>query len=206
MLVSLVMWLLIVVQAVAILAIAKRLLEVQRLVTTKSGIEASTLPIGQPAPAFSATNIFTQELVRSSQLLGAGTRVFVFLSPHCGNCRGVAEQLRDLTHAERAQLVVYCDGTKTGCQNRYARLSDSVAVLVKHDSDVATAYEVGGMPAAVFLDSRGRVTGAKYIFDAKDALSNLPADPETTDDGVVSSAFESIQPQSPDLMIRVQKQ
>lgn len=163
-------WILIIVQAVAIFAIAKRLLEVQRLVTVKSGVEASTLPIGTPAPNFSAKNIHTGEPIRSSDLIQSGISMMIFLSPHCGNCRGVARELSDLTIEELKQIVVYCDGTTTGCRNHYGSLGERVQVLVKDDLDVAIEFQLSGLPAAVFLDSSGKIQGAKHIFEVRGAL------------------------------------
>jgi Methylamine utilisation protein MauE/AhpC/TSA family len=141
------------------------------------------LDVGEVAPAFDLHELDGGSLTLD-ELLGRGrTAALVFSDPGCGAC---IELLPALARAERerSDLTIALLTTGDAMQNR-VRLNGSrlATVLLQDEHEVTTAYAVKATPAAVLVDSGGRIAsplavGAPRVQELLRPPSLAPAELE----------------------------
>ena len=155
------LWIVVVIQGLAICGLFYRNAELAEIAATSGG-NASGLPRGSAAPAFSAIDLAGGSVVPSSSFLGRRTCV-LFVSVECGDCRKLMAGLGAAPRgAEVPGLVVYCQGSKRGCVSLCGSVAERGIVLAQHEDDIAAMFGLSAFPAIVEMDQAWRIVGYSY--------------------------------------------
>lgn len=131
-------------------------IQVDELRTPKPS--AVGLPVGAAAPGFDLPGI---DGTRTSlaDLQAAGLPVaLIFLNPGCDPCKLIAVDLQALRTWNEQKVTLIAIGSGDLAANAaWAGHYDLGPMLVQDRSEVATGYQVTATPAAVLIDSRGRI-------------------------------------------------
>jgi methylamine dehydrogenase accessory protein MauD len=127
--------------------------------------------VGDPAPAFVATDIFQRELrLGGADPHGHATLLF-FVSPTCPICKTLLPVARSLAAREDARLVFASDGAN----------EDHVGFALSHSleshpyvvsTELGLAHQVGKLPHAVLIDASG-IVRAKGLVSTREHLESL---------------------------------
>jgi methylamine dehydrogenase accessory protein MauD len=115
---------------------------------------------GDPAPDFDLPDLHGFELGLDDVLERDRPALVVFTDPECGACDPLVPQLGRLQQdaAAARRVVVVSRGDLD--RNRVKASEHGLGpVLLQHDFEVAQAYGVHGLPAAVAIDAAGRFEG-----------------------------------------------
>ena len=128
--------------------------------------------LGQPAPRFELKDL-DGAVVTLDALCSAGRSVALFfVHPTCGPCRALVPDIvrwsRELAHTHMA--VVISQGTPA--ENReFLPGMEAHAVLLQAGHEVADAFRAYGTPAAVVVNTHGRI--ASELAGGADAIASL---------------------------------
>ena len=132
------------------------------------------LPVGAPAPSFALASI-TGEQVKLDDLLAYGKPVLLlFVSPNCFPCKSLFPVVRawDRDYSEQLTIALLSKGTVKENQNRVAQYG-AKHLLLQGDHAVSEDYQSKWTPAAVLINSEGRIaTPVTYGDEAIRALVN----------------------------------
>ena len=169
---------LVVLQWLAIIALAAVVLGVVRLVTPRLLQAADSPPmrmqnqgpaVGSKLPPFTGLD-GSGEVLNAAQLVGRAT-VLLFLSATCPPCVRLADELGGSDVGELADsliVVTDLDGYDA------LRLPASVRALIMPDNEVAEVFTVRGRPFAIAVDMEG-VVRSKQGLNTVAQLSDLTA-------------------------------
>lgn len=140
----------------------QRIDDLEALAASANGRGTSTsgsyLQLGQPAPRFELKNL-DGDVVTLAALCAAGKSVALFfVHPTCGPCRALVPDIVRWSHelAQTHLAVVISQGTPA--ENRdFLPGFASDAVLLQIGHEVGDAFHAYGTPAAVLVDTRGRI-------------------------------------------------
>lgn len=127
------------------------------------------LPVGDPAPELTLTELGGGEIVLRERLAGDRDTAIVFWNPGCGFCRSMYEQLRALeeqpSNGGPALLVM-----STGDQEAIRDEGFKAPVLLDPDFSGAGAFNANGTPMAVLVNPDGSIS-SPIAIGASDVLA-----------------------------------
>ena len=130
------------------------------------------LPIGALAPSFSLNSVGGEQ-VSLDDLLAYGKPVLLlFVSPNCAPCKALLPVARawERDHASRLTVALLSTGTSKEVHDRVAKHGVK-NLLLQGDFAVSEHYRAKWTPAAVLIDSKGRV--ASSVTYGEDAIRAL---------------------------------
>ena len=114
--------------------------------------------MGDPAPQFWLPGL-DDRLVALEELVATGPVLLVFGDARCESCDAVLAAVgRAGSDADGRRVVVVAGGSMEDNRAK-ARRYGLTTVLVQDDHEVASAYGVGRVPAAVPIGADGRIAG-----------------------------------------------
>ena len=128
---------------------------------------------GQPAPSFSGHDINDQPIALADY---AGKPVMLtFWSPDCSACRQELPTLQSLAtdaSADVTLLTVVSQLPAAEVQQFMQEAGLTFPVLVDESGDIATDYEITGVPISYFINPNGQIDHSIIGADRKGALEN----------------------------------
>ena len=116
------------------------------------------LPVGTPAPDWTAPSVHGPALGLSDVLARGRPALLVFVDPGCGPCTAllpeVAQWQRD--HTDRLTVVAVSRGD-AAANRAEATEHELTHLLLQRDREIADAYRADGTPAAVLVGADGRI-------------------------------------------------
>jgi hypothetical protein len=116
------------------------------------------LPIGSRMPAFSGTDFHTGDHISKDSYLGKAL-VILLIRSSCPTCLRFLASLDQHGDELGFVLAIVCSREDEGCKALKRADGSQIRVLVDLDSDLHDLLGLAGSPAAVFLDSEGRIRG-----------------------------------------------
>lgn len=131
-------------------------------------------PTGSDLPDFTARRP-DGSVVQSSSLREQGAAVYLFVSPGCGPCMAICDQLRSTGWQEPTPLVAVTYDSLDG-RHMVGGLPGATALL-QHDGEVFDAFGVRPTPFAIAVDDECKVVGSRVPGSASDlrALAHRPS-------------------------------
>ena len=121
---------------------------------------AAQLAIGEPAPSFALPDLDGRRVSLEELLAPGRGLVLVFTDPACGHCDPLLPALGGAGRERATPVVVVSRGSHA--ENAARAQEHGIApLLLQEDFEVAEAYRVFGFPAAITIDSAGRIDGAR---------------------------------------------
>lgn len=141
------LWAIVLFQGLLILAVMRQLGDV-RAVPDGSRSE-SLLPIGTPAPPFSAID---RRIGGPIELSTVADTILLFIASNCPTCRSL---LKDLQHASWDGLpsVVGVCQEHSERSRWYEQAPPQLQVIVDEATDLISRYRIASFPTAVIVDS-----------------------------------------------------
>jgi hypothetical protein len=173
------LWIVVIVQALAIAVLVRQLAELEALARVHKHLKSQPLRPGTVAPDFQAKDLQSGEVIDSARWRGRSI-VLLFVSPACNVCRRVLAELAAASPAGLADLVVYCDDEEGKCAGYLAALAHKTTLLTRESAtDVSYLYRVTAFPVAVSIDKRWIVTDVRHPTTVADmmAASDRHTDP-----------------------------
>jgi peroxiredoxin len=139
-----------------------------------NGVFAPGLPLGSVAPDFQLVNLAGMEVKLDSLFSARRSLVLIFLSPNCGPCTSLIPEISQWMSADKAYSVaVISDGSVDEVKEKCTVL-DNRRTLLQPDRSVSTAFKAWGTPAAVVIDSGGKI--ASLVAQGTDSIRMLIED------------------------------
>ena len=132
----------------------------------------SGIPVGIDAPAFALKSL-DGETVTLDALRERGLPVLlVFMSPWCGPCEALMPKVGQWqrTLIERLTIALISVGTAEQNADKFAD-HGYANVLLQDETEVTTAYHIGGTPSAVLVSPEGKV--ASHTAEAEPTIEPL---------------------------------
>jgi hypothetical protein len=165
------LWIVVIIQGAIILAFVHQLAALRDLANTGAPTLAK-LPVGAPAPEFTALELQSNRAVPSSSF--AGRRIVLcFMNADCHVCRRLAFEISQQPADALAGLVIYYEGMSATVGAVFQELAEKIPVLCKDAVDLSVQFGLDKFPVAVVIDETGRIAGTTYPFRAADLLASL---------------------------------
>ena len=128
------------------------------------------LPVGVAAPDFALPSMHGGE-VSLDDLRARGRPVaLLFVSPGCGPCERIFSNVGRWQSALGGRITLALLSSGTTEENRAAVGNGEMEVLLQEDYEVNKAYRVRSTPAAVVVNSEGRIASASVLGAAIESL------------------------------------
>jgi hypothetical protein len=170
------LWSIVIIQGAVIIALVHQVAAL-RVLTNAGAPMLTRLPIGAPAPEFSARELSSNRLVESSTLSGHRI-VLCFMNADCDVCRGLAFELSQKPGDSLGSLFVYYDGVANSPGTVFKALAEKIPVLCKDTVDLPTQFGLDKFPVAVVIDEAWRIAATNYPVRAEDVLAFLAGEPD----------------------------
>jgi peroxiredoxin len=130
------------------------------------------LPVGAQAPAFSLDGLDGEATTLDDLRAGGKPVVLVFGDPDCGPCAAFLPDLARYQRDYANRLTVALISRGTVAANRAKATQHRLAhVLLQHDREVSTTYQVHGTPSAVLIRADGMIGSA--VAQGADQIRSL---------------------------------
>jgi hypothetical protein len=163
-----VIWIVVVFQGLIVLALLRELTELRQKLEAVGFQQDARLPIGTLAPDFTAVDVRSKKTVGLHTLKGTGGAI-LFLTPHCGVCKDLANSLQTPSLDGLPPIIVFCQGGDSTCARVFERLDPKAYCVHQHAEEIATRYRVTGSPTVVLVDGEQKIRG----YGHPEHLSNL---------------------------------
>lgn len=152
------LWILVVFQTLVLLELVRRSGSTQAASSTErvTGEKTDFLEGGAPAPHFEAPDVASGKLFNSRELLGQFA-LLVFISPGCGTCESVADELVEFSANRSMRLMAICSGPDAQCAQFVQQHLPAIQTLVDRDGSIANQFRIKRVPTAVQIDADGNV-------------------------------------------------
>ena len=159
----------------------------------RGGVVVAGLPVGAPAPAFSAQSL-GGDSVALHDLLAAGVPLLLlFTDPQCGPCDALMPEIAAWQRDQSDRLTVALVASGERALNQAKRDAHGlVNVLVQHAREVSELFKVTGTPAAVLVTRTGEIASA--IHAGPDAVRALLRKSQGKSEAVVLPVHHGVQP------------
>jgi thiol-disulfide isomerase/thioredoxin len=119
------------------------------------------LPVGSPAPSFSARGLGGEEITLDAVLEPGLPSLLVFVSPSCGSCMELMPKVVRWQKALADRLRIALISSGTAEDNREAVEEYGLdEMLLQERGDVLEAYRIRGTPSAVLVTATGEIGSA----------------------------------------------
>ena len=176
-------WILVVFQGLIVLALLRELTELRQKLEAGAFQNDDRLPIGSLAPDFTAVDVRSKKTVGLQTLTGTGGAI-LFLTPHCGVCKDLANSLRPPALDGLPPIIVFCQGSDSACARVFERLDPKAFTVNYQAEQIASRYHVTGSPTVVLVDSERKIRGygnPEHLEDLKKLLAHASdKEPATT--------------------------
>ena len=175
-------WILVVFQGLLILALLKELGELKKLARLGGVAGEDRLPAGTEAPEFEGSDLRSRQRITTHVFASQGGAL-LFLSPECGSCLQLADELRQPALSELPPILTFCQGNDSACAAFVNRLGSEVYTLSDDDNNIAKRYRVDGSPTAVVINpdlTIGSYGHPLNIEDLKRLVARTPGVSETS--------------------------
>ncbi len=152
--------------------------------TNPAALQSVGITMGSVAPGFALPMLADGAIITLDELRASQRPVvLIFSEPGCGPCTALLPDIANWVR-EYSSVLTIAMVTRGPAELVRSKLEnhDVKYVLLQRDREVATAYHVTGTPAAVVVDSDGRVgsfiaTGAQAITSLVVGISKAAAAP-----------------------------
>jgi peroxiredoxin len=157
------LWVLVIVQGLILLGLARKSVELERQVAERDAAGASDrrLQLGTSAPDFTAEEVWSGRAVRREDLAGS-KHLLLFLSGSCRVCEDLAGELQGAYQKAAGHLLTIWRGDRAECRRFLERRGIRLPVLLDEDLGLSRKFRVDGSPLAVMLDEQVRVRAYGY--------------------------------------------
>jgi methylamine dehydrogenase accessory protein MauD len=154
------------------------------------------LVLGSEAPAFTLANLHGARIALADLVARGRLVLLIFSDPACGPCTALLPEIGrwQREHAELLTVALVSRGTVE--QNRVGTSGHSVDdLLLQADREVAEAYNAGGTPTAVLVDTDGRIASdaALGVVRVKALVNETIALAHAAVNGSGHAAFRSLE-------------
>ncbi|HLZ57474.1 MAG TPA: TlpA disulfide reductase family protein [Ktedonosporobacter sp.] len=158
---SILVWIVVIANLVLTLALIRR---INASPDPMAGIETG-LPVGTPAPDFSAKTLEGQTVTLADSIGHPIT--FVFVATHCEPCHALLPTLKTLAPQARAAgttLVLVSDGSQQETEKMMQEVAGQVVIVVapRHEHSLFNDYQINMTPSYCALDEKGVVVAAGH--------------------------------------------
>jgi len=152
------LWILVIFQTLILLELVRRSGSTRVSAEAEGSIGEKTdfLEGGAPAPIFEAPDLASGKLFNSRELLGQFA-LLVFISPGCGTCESVADELVEFSANRSMRLLAVCSGPEAQCAQFVQQHLPAIQALVDRDGEVSNRFRIKRVPTAVQIDADGNV-------------------------------------------------
>ncbi len=137
------------------------------------------LPVGAMAPPFALPTLAGGRTSLDDLLAPGKPTLLFFVSPNCAPCKSLLPQVRvwQRDYGDYLTIVVLSKGSEKEVQSKIARYEPPHLLLIG-ESSLPDDYQAKWTPAAVLIDSRGRIASA--VAAGEDAIRALITHTVTT--------------------------
>lgn len=156
-----------------------RLIDLEAAAGSRDHLSNEGLAIGEPAPDFVLPDLDGRSVALEDLLAAGRGALLFFTNPGCGQCDPLLPALGRAQAVEGGLPVAVISAGDAG-DNRAKTAEHGIAqVLLQEAFEVANAYRVFGVPAAVLIDETGRIaseraSGAQSVTELLEAMSGSP--------------------------------
>lgn len=177
---QIVLWLVVVVLALTVLALARQIGVLHERVAPLGALSTKTaVDVGEPAPRFDVIDLGGRPLRIGGESPDGRSQLLLFVSPSCPMCKKLLPVARSFARSERrgVGIVLMGDGDRPSHEAmiREHRLDDVPFALAPI---VGINLGIGRLPHAVLID-RGGMIRAKGIVNSREHLESLLVAQET---------------------------
>ncbi len=177
---NLLLWLVVVILAVAVLALARQVGVLHERVAPLGAMTTATaIEVGDPAPQFDLLDIEGRKVHLGGRRSDGRGQLLLFVSPVCPMCKKLMGAVRSFARSERqaVELVLVGDGDREShrAMAREHGVQDLPFVI---SPIVGMQLGIGKLPHAVLLDAEG-IVRAKGIVNSREHLESLLVAHET---------------------------
>lgn len=176
-------WIVVVFQGLVVLALLRELTELRQKLEAVGLRADDRLPIGSPAPDFTAVDVRSKKTVGLRNLKGTGGAI-LFLTPHCGTCKDLANSMRAPALDGLPPVIVFCQGGDSACARVFEILDPKAYSVHQNAQELASRYRVTGSPTVVLVDEEQKIRGyghPEHFADLKKLLAQASdTQPATT--------------------------
>ena len=159
------LWIVVIVEALLVLAILQQLAQFRRLIEQGSSIGSNGLPIGSRAPEFSGGD--SQSGSGVQDLDGRGGLI-LFLSSDCSVCNALVDSISRLGKDNHLPYTfALCVHDREACSELLYRMGSKVQPITLGAEETAARYGVSGFPTAIAVDERRRIRGYGHPNDGE---------------------------------------
>jgi peroxiredoxin len=132
------------------------------------------LPVGSQAPELDVADLDGRSVTLNSLRTGSPAVLLVFSDPGCGPCSALMPRIAawQRNHPQSLRIALVSRGGRDA-NLAHAREHGLVDLLVQGGRQASEDYRVSGAPAAVLIDSDGRI--ASQVHAGADAITSLVA-------------------------------
>lgn len=165
-------WLVILVLAVALLALARQVGVLHMRVAPAGALQTSGGPaVGGKAPVVAARTLDGREVTVGGAAAGVPLRLLMFVSATCPLCKGLIPAARSFARDERVELTFVGDD-EVSVQSALIEAQGLSDYRFINGPEAGQAFEVGKLPYAVLLDAEGTIL-SKGLVNSREHLESL---------------------------------
>jgi len=168
------LWVVVIVQALALLAVVRQLGVLHERITPAGALMlAKGLKVGEPAPALTVEDIEGNAVTLGAARADEHATLLVFVSPTCPVCKTLLPVLRSSAAAERSWLdiVLASDGEREA-QKAFIVANRLEGFRYVVSAPLGVAYQVSRLPFAALVDAQGMLR-ARGIVNSREHLESL---------------------------------
>jgi hypothetical protein len=167
------LWLLALVLALASVVLLYLLAQLQaRVARTGTGYGAKF--IGRQLPFSSAKDVHTSVTTRVP-VFDHRPHVVLLLSPNCGTCRSLLDEITAATDGDVAglPLLLLCMGSFDACKSAVAKIHSVPVLVLDVRNDETSDLWLAGFPAAFILDDTGVVIDVRHPLSLQGVMAAI---------------------------------
>lgn len=176
-------WIVVVFQGLIVLALLRELTELRQKLEALGFQQDARLPIGSFAPDFTTVDVRSKKTVGLHNLKETGGAI-LFLTPHCGTCKDLANSMRAPALDGLPPIIVFCQGGDSTCARVFETLDPKAYSVHQHAEEIASRYHITGSPTVVLVDGEQKIRGyghPEHFADLKKLLAHASDEhPATT--------------------------
>jgi len=166
------LWAVLLLQALIVVALFRKLTELEWLFEKAQLQPARHAPLGEAAPDFVAADARNGAVIRASDIYETG-RALLFVATDCRICRGIAAGVSHWPSSPDAKLAMCVVGPASNAQRMVAAIAPSIPIVIDQNDRIAAKYQVAFFPTLVLINETGRIVGYEYPRSEDDLQRRL---------------------------------